>query len=109
MAKRKELMPREQFVKLVITKLQKENKIDPKTGQPYKGIHASWDHFNSAFKEYYGEDPIAATKKLAEDGHIVIIPTKKGGVRLYLPEDAPGGNNKSAKGKEVLSKIFEGF
>jgi hypothetical protein len=68
---------------------------------PYKGIHSVYSGFNQAFREYFGKDPVEATTKLAQEGKIVTRPVK-GGVTIYLPEDAP------ARSKSVLSKILEG-
>lgn len=70
----------EEFVKKAIVSLRKEG---------YKGIHSVYSGFNNAFKKYFdGENPVEATNKLAMEGKIVIRPVK-GGVMLYLPEDAP--------------------
>jgi hypothetical protein len=70
----------EEFVKKAIVSLRKEG---------YKGIHTVYSGFNNAFKKYFdGENPIEATNKLAMEGKLVIRPVK-GGVMLYLPEDAP--------------------
>ena len=68
---------------------------------PYKGIHSVYSGFNQAFREYFSKDPVEATTKLAQEGKIVIRPVK-GGVTIYLPEDAPAGT------KSVLNKILEG-
>lgn len=90
-----EKMSYEEFVRKSILKLRKE---------PYKGIHTVYSGFNEAFKEYYnGEDPVKITNQLAEEGKIVIRPVK-GGVTLYLPEDAPASKS---SGKEALKKILE--
>ncbi len=70
----------EEFVKKAIVSLRKEG---------YKGIHSVYSGFNNAFKKYFdGENPVEATNKLAMEGKLVIRPVK-GGVMLYLPEDAP--------------------
>ncbi|UCC38948.1 MAG: hypothetical protein JSV96_14210 [Candidatus Aminicenantes bacterium] len=70
----------EEFIKQAIVKLRTEN---------YKGIHSVYSGFNEAFKKYFdGENPVEITNKLAEEGKIVIRPTK-GGVVLNLPEEAP--------------------
>jgi hypothetical protein len=65
---------------------------------PYKGIPSVYSGFNQAFKEYFKKGPVEVTTKLPQEGKIVIRPVK-GGVTLYLPEDAPtrskGGINKS--------------
>jgi len=68
---------------------------------PYKGIHSVYSGFNQAFREYFGTNPVEATTKLAQEGKIVTRPVK-GGVTIYLPEDAPAGS------KNVLNKILEG-
>ena len=68
---------------------------------PYKGIHSVYSGFNQAFREYYGSDPVEATNRLAKEGSIVTRPAK-GGVMLYLPEEAP-----AARGSQrVLDKIL---
>ena len=66
---------------------------------PYKGIHSVYSGFNQAFKEHFGKNPVELTQKLAAEGKIVIRPVK-GGVMLYLPEDAPSAP------KAVLQKIL---
>ena len=67
----------------------------------YKGIHTVYSGFNSAFKEYFGTNPIEATQRLAREGKINIRPVR-GGVMIYLPEDAPPGT-----AENVLKKILE--
>ncbi len=75
-----EKMSHEEFIKKAIVSLRKEG---------YKGIHTVYSGFNAAFKKYFnGEDPVAATNKLAQGGKIIIRPVK-GGVMLYLPEESP--------------------
>lgn len=83
----------EDFVKKAIVSLRKEG---------YKGIHTVYSGFNEAFKKYFeGEDPVKATNQLASEGKIVIRPVK-GGVMLYLPEDAPAVKG---QGDEALKKM----
>lgn len=79
-----ERLSHEEFVKKAIISLRKEG---------YKGIHTVYSGFNEAFKKYFaGENPIEVTNALAKDGKIVIRPVK-GGVMLYLSEEAPGASN----------------
>jgi len=74
----------EEFVKKAIISLRKES---------FKGIHTVYSGFNEAFKKYFeGENPVETTNRLANEGKIVIRPVK-GGVMLYLPEDAPGASS----------------
>lgn len=54
----------------------------------YKGIHTVYSGFNDAFRRHFGEDPVVATKSLADAGKIVLR-IAKGGATIYLPEDAP--------------------
>ena len=81
----------EEFVVRAIKKLRK---------QPYKGIHTVYSGFNQAFKEYFGTNPVEMTQRLAKEGKIVVRPVR-GGVMLYLPEDAPQA------GEDALGKILE--
>ncbi len=70
----------EEFVKKAIVSLRREG---------YKGIHSVYSGFNEAFKKYFdGENPVEVTNRLASEGVITIRPVK-GGVMLYLPEEAP--------------------
>ncbi len=83
----------EEFVKKAIVSLRKEG---------YKGIHTVYSGFNDAFKKYFnGEDPIKTTNQLASEGKLVIMPVK-GGVMLYLPEDAPASRT---RGEDALEKM----
>lgn len=86
-------MSHEEFIKKAIVSLRKGG---------YKGIHTVYSGFNEAFKKYFeGENPIEVTKKLADAGKIVIRPVK-GGVMLYLPEDAPP---QTIRGDDALKKM----
>ncbi len=79
-----EKLSHEEFVKKAIVSLRKEG---------YKGIHSVYSGFNEAFKKYFNaENPVEVTNRLANEGKIVIRPVK-GGVMLYLPEDAPGAGS----------------
>ncbi len=70
----------EEFIRQAIVKLRTGN---------FKGIHSVYSGFNQAFKKYFdGEDPVKVTTKMAKEEKLVIRPTK-GGVVLYLPEEAP--------------------
>lgn len=83
----------EEFVKKAILSLRKD---------PYKGIHSVYSGFNEAFRKYFnGEDPVKVVNNLAKEGKIVLRPVK-GGVMLYLKEDAPSSSN---IGEEALKKM----
>ena len=88
-----EKLSHEEFIKKAIVSLRKEG---------YKGIHSVYSGFNTAFKKYFdGENPVEATTKLAKEGKIIIRPVK-GGVMLYLPEEAPASQG---LGDEALKKM----
>ena len=88
-----EKISEEEFVIRAVKKLRKP---------PYRGIHTVYSGFNQAFRNYFGSEPIPVTKKMAEEGKIVIRPVK-GGVMLYLPEETP---ERPGTG-EVLKRILE--
>lgn len=54
----------------------------------FKGIHSVYSGFNEAFKKYFGQDPVQATNRLAEDKKIEIRPIK-GGVLFICQEKPP--------------------
>jgi len=88
-----EKLGHEEFVKKAVVSLRKEG---------YKGIHTVFSGFNTAFKKYFdGENPVEVTNKLSQEGKIVIRPVK-GGVMLYLPEDAPASRDAA---DEALKKM----
>jgi len=75
-------LTKEEFVKKAIKNLRKP---------PYKGIHTVYSGFNQAFRAYFDEDPVQATKELSSKGVIVIRPAK-GGVYMLLAGDADNSN-----------------
>ena len=89
---RKKKISEYDFVVKAIKKLRKP---------PYKGIHTVYSGFNQAFKDYFGTNPVETTQRLAKEGKITIRPVK-GGVMLYLPEDALGPRDS----KSVLESIL---
>ena len=82
----------QEFVIRAIRKLRKP---------PYKGIHSVYSGFNKAFKDYFNANPVEATTRLAQEGKIVTRPVK-GGVMLYVPEEAPASRGP----EDVLGKIL---
>ncbi|HAM52924.1 MAG TPA: hypothetical protein DCP92_20335 [Nitrospiraceae bacterium] len=88
-----EKLSHEEFVKKAIISLRKDG---------YKGIHTVFSGFNDAFKKYFvGENPVEVTNRLAQEGKIAMRPVK-GGVMLYLLEDAPAVKK---TGDEALKKM----
>ncbi|MFP4082267.1 MAG: hypothetical protein ACLFVG_05850 [Candidatus Aminicenantes bacterium] len=89
-AEEKPKITEEEFVRRAVKKLRGS----------YKGIHSVYSGFNSAFKQYFGSNPVTTTQRLAREGKISVRPVK-GGVMIYLPEDAP------STAESVLKKILE--
>lgn len=89
-AAEKPKLSEEEFIRRAIKKLRGN----------YKGIHTVYSGFNAAFKEYFGTNPVETTQRLASEGKVRIRPVK-GGVILYLPEDAPNSP------ENILKKILE--
>jgi hypothetical protein len=88
-----ERLNHEEFIRKAIVTLRKEG---------FKGIHSVFSGFNNAFKKYFeGENPVDVTNKLNQEGKIVIRPVK-GGVMLYLPEEAPASRDSA---DEALKKM----
>jgi len=84
-----EKLSKEDFVLIAIRKLRKP---------PYKGIHVKFSGFNSAFKDYFGEDARATVDKMVAEGK-VMTKARRGGPMLYLPGEVPVDEN-------VLEKIL---
>lgn len=88
-----EKLTHEEFIRKAILSLRQEG---------YKGIHSVYSGFNEAFREYFGsEDPVKAVNALAKEGKVTVRPVR-GGVMLYLPEEAP---MPSQTAKEALKKM----
>ena len=93
----------EQFVKRAIAKLRG---IDKATGKEWKGMHTVFSGFNQAWRDYFGDDPVAGVKALVAEGKVVSIPAYKG-ARLYMPDDAPARRETSEeKGARALATIL---
>ena len=88
-----EKLNHEAFIRKAIVTLRKEG---------YKGIHTVYSGFNEAFKDYFpGDNPVDVTNALKAEGKLVIRPVR-GGVMLYLPEDAQSQNQTA---KDTLKKM----
>lgn len=93
MRKKDNLLPPEEFVRRAVTRLRKGKA---------RSIHTVYSGFNSAWREYYGTDPVSGVEALVKAGICVTHPTR-GGARLYLAEDAP---SRKATPEEVIGIIL---
>ena len=85
-------LTQEQFTLKAIKSLRQEG---------YKGIHSVYSGYNSAFRDYFGNDPIEATKALAATKVIETHPTR-GGAMLYAYGEMGNGGGSS----KALDKIL---
>ena len=92
MARKETLLPPEEFVRRAVLRLRK--------GQA-KSIHSVFSGFNAAWRQYYNTDPVEGVKALEEMGVCVTHPTR-GGVRIYLAEDAPSRRPSTEEVAEIL-------
>ena len=88
-----------QFCQRAVLKLRRD---------PYKGIHTVFSGFNSGWKEYFGTDPVAGTRKLAgyvlegdkwvkrNEGQIFLTPAKRGCMIYLNADDVPNSTAKKA-------------
>ena len=89
-------LPYKQFVERSIKALR-----DP----PYKGIHVVYSNFNSAFRQYYDEDPRPVIDKLVAEGFLVSRLAKGGPIITLASEsDAKTENDTSAALAKILSQ-----
>jgi len=91
--RKEQLLPPEEFLRRAVIRLRKGKA---------KSIHSVYSGFNSAWRAYYGDDPVEGVKALERAGKCVTHPTK-GGARIYLPEDAPA---RRASVEEVIGIIL---
>ena len=85
-------MTLQEFTTRAITRLRKP---------PHKGIHTVYQGLNEAIREFFGVEPVPALQELVDQGKFVVKPTR-GGVLIYLPQDAPAARNKAA---EVIKAV----
>lgn len=55
----------------------------------FKGIHSVYSGFNEAFKKYFGQDPVQATNKLAEEKRSKSGQSKAGFCFIYRAKLLP--------------------
>lgn len=72
---------------------------------PYKGIHLVYSGFNSAFRQYYDEDPRPVIDKMVAEGFLVLR-IAKGGAIVMLASDAGEEKKSEDSSSAVLAKIL---
>lgn len=77
---------------------------------PYRGIHTVYTGFNREFKNYFGKNPVDATKELVAKGVITSRPVK-GGALIYIAGEQPIYDGTKTAGRQpkespTLTKIL---
>jgi len=84
-------LTKEEFVLQAIRNLRKP---------PYKGIHAVYSGFSTAFRDYFDEVPRGTVDRMIASGEVESRMVR-GGPMLYLPGERPVGT-------DALKKILGG-
>lgn len=97
------------FVIAAVKTLRKHNKVNPKTNEPYSGVHVRWSKFNDKFRKAFPTlDVIEAIKELEKD-ELVATVAGRGGPTLYLFADRPAGyrpaKDETAIDDEIASQL----
>jgi arginyl-tRNA synthetase len=73
---------------------------------PYSGIHVVYSHFNTAFRQYYNEEPRPIIEKMIAEGFIVSRVARGGAVIMLasdVDEKAKVDNDTSAALAKILT------
>ena len=97
------------FATATIRVLRKRNKINPKTGTQYLGVHVRWSKFNDKLRKAFPLlDAIESVKELEALEVLATVPGR-GGPTVYLWCDKPEGyrpqSDENAIDAEIASQV----
>lgn len=97
------------FGTAAIKTLRKRNKVNPKTGEPYLGVHVRWSKFNDKLRKAFpGLDAIELVKALEKAEVFATVPGR-GGPTIYLWRDKPDGyrpqSDENAIDEEIARQV----
>jgi hypothetical protein len=97
------------FVTAAVKTLRKHNKVNPKTNEPYTGVHVRWSKFNDKLRKAFPTlDAIETVKQLEREEFVATV-AGKGGPTLYLWADKPAGyrpaTDESAIDAEIANQV----
>jgi hypothetical protein len=104
----------EEYTLLFLKKVPRN--VDPKTGEKYKGLHTVFSGYNTAFEQMFGIKPDELTRpsknkdnkpagSMVASGQIASR-FVKGGVMIYLPEDAPSTSAATSASAAAINKML---
>jgi hypothetical protein len=93
------------FVTACVKTLRKRNKVNPKTSEPYLGVHVRWSKFNEKLRKAFPTlDAIECVKELEKAEFVATVPGR-GGPTLYLWADKPEGYRPQADENAIDAEI----
>ena len=97
------------FATACIRTLRKHNKVNPKTGEPYLGVHVRWSKFNDKLRKAFPTlDAIELVKALEKAEVLATVPGR-GGPTVYLWCDKPDGyrpqSDENAIDEEIARQV----
>ena len=97
------------FATATIRVLRKRNKVNPKTGEPYLGVHVRWSKFNDKLRKAFPTcDAIELVKALEKAELLATVPGR-GGPTVYLWADKPEGyrpqSDETAIDEEIARQV----
>lgn len=84
------------FAIAAIRVIQKTNKVNPKTSEPFRGAHVSWTKLGAKLRARFNLKPYPATDlndllTAIEATGAIVCTLGRGGMTAYLPADKPVG------------------
>jgi len=85
--------------------LRKHNKVNPKTGEPYLGVHVRWSKFNDKMRKAFPTLDVIEVVKALEKAEFVATVPGRGGPTVYLWSDKPEGYRPQADESAIDNEI----
>jgi len=97
------------FCHAAIKTLRKRNKVNPKTGEPYLGVHVRWSKFNDKLRKAFPACDAIELVKALEKAEVVATVPGRGGPTVYLWCDKPDGyrpqSDENAIDAEIAAQV----
>jgi hypothetical protein len=93
------------FATAAIKTLRKRNKVNPKTNEPYLGVHVRWSKFNDKLRKAFPACDAIELVKALEKAEVVATVPGRGGPTLYLWADKPDGYRPQADENAIDAEI----
>jgi hypothetical protein len=93
------------FATAAIKTLRKRNKVNPKTGTPYLGVHVRWSKFNDKLRKAFPACDAIEFVKALEKAEVLATVPGRGGPTVYLWVDKPEGYRPQADENAIDEEI----